>query len=113
MTFLADGTKFFDNAFDDVSEDVTFRSNNGTIFTNYNTRMIVTSYKPEEMIGTVTQSDIKGYFLVADFTAGTIPTPKQGDRVIVAGRNYGILDVDASTQKIKGTLLAWICQLQA
>jgi len=113
MTLATDAAAFFDTCFDDIGQPITFLKNTGIAFDPYAARIVIIAYNPNEMIGTVTQTDLRGYLLAADFTAGAIPVPTQGDRVTLSGKTYAILDVDANTQMISGTLLAWIVRLEA
>jgi hypothetical protein len=77
--------------------------------TNITARAFVTGYLPEELVGGVNQGDRKVIVSAEDLEAKGFPLPlKPGvDKVMVRGRLMSIEDVDDSTLRVAGELIAY------
>jgi hypothetical protein len=74
-------------------------------------RARVTGFAPEELVGGITQGHRKVIVLAEDVESTGFPVPiaRGGlDRVVVRGKTMMIEDVDDSTARLGGTLLAYL-----
>lgn len=92
-------------------EVVTLRRVNPTgPATEITARALVTGYLPEELVGGINQADRKVYLSVEDLESKGFPLPlKSGstDSLMVRGRKMTIQDIDDSTLRIAGQLIAY------
>jgi hypothetical protein len=92
-------------------EVVTLRRVNPTgPATEITVRALVTGYLPEELVGGINQADRKVYLSVEDLESKDFPLPLKGgstDSLMVRGRKMTIQDVDDSTRRIAGQLIAY------
>ena len=72
-------------------------------------RALVSGYQPDELVGGVNQGDRKVTVSVQDLVKNGFPLPLRPgvDRVVIRGRAMTISDVDDSTLRIAGVLLAY------
>jgi hypothetical protein len=70
----------------------------------------VAGFSPQELVGGVNVGDRKIIILAEDVETSGFPVPiKAGgtDKIMVRGKSLTILDVDDSTRRIAGTLVAY------
>jgi len=72
-------------------------------------RAIITGYEPDELAAGIAQGDRKVFLSAADIAASGLPLPLQRgqDRVVDGSREMTIEEIDDSTHRIAGELLAY------
>jgi hypothetical protein len=98
-----------DRALDRNGETITLRRvvPNGSPI-DVQVRARVTGYAPEELVGGIMQGDRRVVLSASSVAASTFPLPiKPNDRIVVRGRLLNIQDVDESTCRIGGQLVAY------
>jgi len=104
--------KFYAQAFDVRSENADYLYNNGISHDSYaNLRVIITTYRTDELIGSIEQGDRKVFILKDEYDALAIPeNPKPGDRILFRGEYLSIVKVDDSSRSNTGDVIAYIFQ---
>ncbi len=71
-------------------------------------RAIVTGYSPDELVGGVNQADRKVFLSAQDLEDKDFPEPlKRNDKVVIRGKLMNVEDVDDSTFREAGELIAY------
>jgi len=113
MVDLAKIQSFHDKTFDELSEPIDLLENTGAAFiTHPGLRGISKSYTADELVGTITQDDMKMLILPADLTGAVAPIPKEGDRITWRGNQLAVMSVDKSTRSIQGTVLTYVLRVR-
>ena len=74
----------------------------------------VTGYLPEELIagGSVQQGDLKVTLLAEDLENAGTSAPRNGDKLVIRGKEVNIQAVDDNTRRIGSTLIAYVLQVR-
>lgn len=78
--------------------------------TDKTVRARVVGFTPEELVGGITQGHRKIIMLAEDVESSGFPVPIKAnstDRVVVRGKTLMIENVDDSTRRVEGTLIAY------
>lgn len=71
-------------------------------------RARVMGYQPKDLVGGITQGDLKAIVLAVDLETVQWPGPlRQGDKAILRGKTKTIEVVDGNTRRIQGVLIAY------
>jgi hypothetical protein len=74
-------------------------------------RAIITGYRPEEIAGGIQFGHSRIILSAADLAATDFPLPPTAnDKIVLDGRQYNVLAVDANTHRIAGVLYAYEIQ---
>jgi hypothetical protein len=100
------------NSFDAEGEAVEVRRINatGAPVAQVVVRALVRGYQADELVGGISQGDLRILLSAADLAASGFPLPlRQGsvDRILVRGRSLAIKSIDDSTHRFAGELLAY------
>lgn len=73
-----------------------------------------TEFTPDQLVGTVVDGDSKVFAFVDDLIAANIELPisTSTDRVVIEGREFSIVGVDAKTIRLRGQTIAFILHIR-
>jgi hypothetical protein len=92
-----------------VGETVTLRRGTTAPFIDADVLARVQGYRPEQLVGGITQGSREIIVLAEDLDGTEWPVPpKKGDKVFVRGRQLAVEVVDDSTARISGVIVAYI-----
>lgn len=94
-----------------VGEEITIRRYTGTGVNrprfDATVRARVEDYRPEELVGTISQGDRRIVALAEDLYAAQFPMPvTASDKIIIRGRELAIIKADDNTRRLQGVLIA-------
>jgi hypothetical protein len=74
-------------------------------------RALITGYRPEEIAGGIQFGHSRIVLSAADLRAANWPEPPRvNDKILLAGKQYNVLAVDANTHRVAGVLYAYEIQ---
>lgn len=83
----------------------------GRTHVDTNARARVTGYQERELVGTIQQGDRRVIMLVDDLIAAGFAVPvTPSDKIMLRGKQLSIVNVDDSTRRIQGVLIAYEIQ---
>jgi hypothetical protein len=94
---------------DAYGETVTLQRVNPSV--SQTVRGRVTGFAPEELVGGINQGSRQVRLLAEDVEASGFPVPIRAgstDRIVAHGKTLMINDVDTSTARVGGTLIAYL-----
>jgi len=95
-----------------VGESCTYLSNNAGVFTESTAFKAVFKYvRPDEVIGSLRQDDIKCYIIENDLSTRSI-VPKRGDKIRFRGLLYTVQSADNASRSINANIIAYVIILR-
>lgn len=109
--------EIYRRAFDSYGEEVLIRRYFGTGASRskfeVKVRARISSYTPQELVGTIIQGDEKVIVLVEELKVRQFPLPLvRNDKVVLEGRELNIEAPDMNTRKIGNELIAYELQVR-
>ena len=97
----------YEKFFRKLSQPVTLKVNNGTGYTDYQSKAHVSKYTERDLVqnGPIELGDIKLIITAKDIPSA-ITRMDKGDRITVEGRKYAVIHWDANTASVGGDLIA-------
>ena len=82
-----------------------------TPFIEARARAVITGYRPEEIAGGIQFGHSRIILSAEDLRLANWPEPpRANDKILLGGKSYNVLAVDANTHRIAGTLFAYEIQ---
>jgi hypothetical protein len=100
--------KQYDDIFNRVCEVGTYKSNNGTAYDSYSIdRIVFSNFREGELgAGTIEEDKVKILIRWSEINRHSI-TPKRGDKILVQDQIYSVENVDSTTRRVNGVLMAY------
>lgn len=68
----------------------------------------VSGYGPQDLAGPIQQGDVRVIVIASDLSAKRFPLPvRNGDKVVVDGRELSVVSPDAATRRVGGVVVAY------